>query len=57
MINLSPDYWLIWVEKEPRAKYSQKFKDLEGVNDFLAVLREDNIESIEVISGFCLEKR
>lgn len=56
-MNLSPDYWLIWSERNPRAKYSQKFPTLEGLNDFLAVLRADNIAEVEIISGFCLEKR
>lgn len=56
-MNLSPDYWLIWVEKEPSRKYSMKFPTLEGLNDFMQVLREDNLESVEVVSGFCLSKR
>lgn len=56
-MNLTPDYYLIWVEKNPRAKYSQKFPTLESLNDFLAVLRADNLLEVEVISGFCLEKR
>jgi len=56
-MNLSPDYWLIWVERVPNRKFSTKFKSLEDLNDFLKVLRADNIESVEVISGFCLEKR
>jgi len=55
--NLHPSYWLIWVEKEPNRKFSNKFKSLEDLNDFLQALRADNIESVEVISGFCLEKR
>lgn len=54
---LTPDYWLIWEEKEPPRKYSQKFKDLLGVNDFMESLRPENIASVEVISGFCLKKQ
>jgi len=54
---MNPSYYLIWVEKEPSRKYSQKFPTLEGLNDFLQALRADNIESVEVVAGYCLEKR
>lgn len=54
---MNPSYYLIWVEKEPNRKYSQKFPSLEGLNDFLQALRADNIESVEVVAGYCLEKR
>lgn len=56
-MKLTPDYYLIWTERNPRAKYSQKFPTLEALNDFLAILREDNLAEVEVVSGFCLEKR
>ena len=56
-MKLTPEYYLIWTERNPRAKYSQKFPTLESRNDFLAVLRADNLAEVEVISGFCLEKR
>lgn len=54
---MNPKYYLIWKERTDRNYFHREFPDRESLNDFLTALREDNVVSVKVISGYTLEDR